>query len=91
MIVFLMIVLFAVQSILCFRGEKRLWRMLPLLAGLVMEAVGWAVIFLVPDPTPALAAQVMSLVMLGMGVLGGVSLAWFVYGVIRSVQKYIRQ
>lgn len=91
MIVFLMILLFAIQSGLCFRVEKRQWRLLPLAAGLILELGSWAVVFLVPDPTPNLAVAVMSLAMAGLGILGGVSLAWFVYAVIRSVQKLIRQ
>lgn len=89
--VFIMIILFAIQSGLCFRAKKQALRLAPLVGGLALELGSWAVVFLVPDPTPNLAVAVMSLAMMGLGILGGVSLGWLVYGAIRGTQKFIRQ
>lgn len=75
---------------MCFRSQKRLVKALPLLVSLILEAIGWLCVFVFPDPSLETAGNVVGIIFLGMYQLGGVSLGWFVYGVIRAVQKFIR-
>lgn len=79
-----------VQVYVCVKGEKLLGKLLPLLVSLVVEAAGWLCV-LIPDPGAGWAWTVVGTIILGMYLLGGTTLGWFIYGVIQAVKKCIRR
>lgn len=88
---FVFFLTFAIQAMVCFKGGKLHWKLLPLAFSLLVEAAGWVCVFVFPDPSAELAGAVLGVIFAGMYMLSGTILGWFVYGVIQAVQKLIRQ
>lgn len=89
-LVFMFILAFGIQMVVFARCGKLVWRLLPVLLSGLVEAAGWLCVFAVPNPAADFVGLVLSVIFLGMYLLGGTTLGWFVYGVIRAVQKLIR-
>lgn len=80
---------FLLQLLLCTRAKKRIWRGLPLIVCGVWIISAWLALSALRDISINIAAFLLLIILLGFNLLGGVTLAWFVYGVITLVRKII--
>lgn len=88
---FIMLIVGLFQLFLCFCKGKLIIRLLPLLAGVVMEAASWIWLFAAfsgnPDPGVDAAALITLGILVGIQIMFSAALAWLMYGLVRLVQK----
>lgn len=89
--IFMFMLAVMIQVIVCTRCRKLIWKLLPLLLSALVEGAGWMCIFIFPNPSAGTVEAVMGAIFLGMYLLGGTTLGWFVWGVVRAVQKFVQK